>query len=743
MKNFVFFLCALLGASLVRAQNAPQAPAQDIVEQIMLPSNPVGDILSIYESLTSKRLIRDANLAGPNLSIIVPGSIPRADAIAIIESTLLLNGYSIVPVDAGTVKILGPQRPPLGETIPLYSDPRSLPSGERIISYYMPLRYISAKDAMVAFQGYVSKRATGSMIAVPNVNAVVITDNTPLIRRLIELQKLIDIPGARTLSRFVALKRADAEKVVEILGKLLEKQKASSQTGGGGTTVAPASAEGSEAPPAPAPGYSTPLFSAQVIADVRTNRVLIVASEDEMPELERLVREMDEAVELEQPLERHLEFAKAADVLPVLKSVLAEGTEKADADRQVNQTGESVFNGSSQGLRSSDGNGSGGSKPDLLNQPEAETAPLAVNVGKARLIADPAANNILVFGPPEAKAKAARVLTAIDRRPKLVYLATVIGQLTLGDGIEVGVDYLLKFKNLNPGGPATGAAALLRTTSGTDILADPTKVLSAAANALIGTAAGAAGTAAPIASGLTVYGTIAESVDIYAKALATTNRFKILHRPVVFTTNNSKAVISSGQSVPIPVSSLTSAITSTPNDVGTAITSNVQYKDVVLKLEVIPLVNSDNEVTLTIGQQNDSLLESVTISNNQVPVIGTQVLTTTVTVRNRETIVLGGLITEEKQQSRSGIPFLSSVPGLGYLFSTNKKSTTRRELIIMIQPLIVNSEADLAEANDVYKSMSAAQSESYEDSIPVRRAQPVFPVIPKPLPVPVDAYQSQ
>lgn len=734
MKIIAFSLCVFLSASFIRAQSTPQAPEQDLVEQIMLPSNPITDVLSVYESLTSKRLIRDANLAGPNLSITVPGSISRADAIAIIESTLLLNGYSIVPVDAGTVKILGPQRPALSEAIPLYSDPRSLPNSERIVSYYMPLRYISAKDAMVTFQGYVNKRATGSMIAVPNVNAIVITDNTPLIRRLIELQKLIDIPGTRTLSRFVALKRADAEKVVEILSKLLEKQRASSQAGAGGTAVAPAAVEGGEAPPAPEPRAQTPVFGAQVIADVRTNRVLIVAPEGEMPELERLVREMDEAVELEQPLERHLEFAKAAAVLPVLKSVLAEGTEKADAAQQLGQRDESIFNNASQGTRSGDGSngpGGGGSKPDLLNQPEAEGAPLAVNVGKARLIADPAANNILVFGPPEAKAKAARVLAALDRRPKLVYLATVIGQLTLGDGIEVGVDYLLKFKNLNPNGPTSGVAGLLRTTSGFDILADPSKVLSSAANSLAGTATGTASAAAPLASGLTVYGTIAESVDIYAKALATTNRFKVLHRPVVFTTNNTKAVISSGQSVPIPVSSLTSAITSTPNDVGTAITSNIQYKDVVLKLEVIPLVNSASEVTLTIGQQNDSLLESVLVSNNQVPVIGTQTLTTTVTVKNRETIVLGGLITEEKQRSRTGIPLLSSVPGLGYLFSTNKRSTTRRELIIMIQPLIVNSEADLAEANDVYQSMSAAQSEFYEDGLPVRRAQPVLPDSPR------------
>ena len=185
-------------------------------------------------------------------------------------------------------------------------------------------------------------------------------------------------------------------------------------------------------------------------------------------------------------------------------------------------------------------------------------------------------------------------------------------------------------------------------------------------------------------------------------------------------------MISSGQSVPIPVSTLTSAVaTGGPAaDTGTALASNIQYKDVVLKLEVIPLINSDDEVTLTVAQQNDSLLERVVVSNNEVPVIGTQELTTTITVKNRQTIVLGGLITEEKQDQKTGIPLISNIPGVGYLFSTTKKQTTRRELIVLIQPLIVASEADEAEANYIEKSMSKLQEDFYEDEVPVRRAKP-------------------
>lgn len=766
MKNLLTPAAALLlFLPAVPAQPAPArsgaapspaatdaAASSDLVQQIVLPNNPATDVVTLYESLTGKRLIRDANLAGPNLSIMIPGPLPRADAIAIIEATLLLNGYSLVPGEGGTIKVLGQNRSFIGESVPLIADPAALPATDTLVSYYMPLRYISAKDATACFQVYASKRPTGSMVSTPNGSAIVITDNSPLIRRLVQLQRYIDVPGARTLTRFVPLRRADAEKVAEMLNKLLDQQKINSGQLNAGRAIAlpatPAAGAagtpgGTVTPPPPADTGTAPSSGTiQVLADTRTNRILIIAPEHQVPELERLIHEMDESVELEQPLERHLEWAKAPEVLPVLESVLAEGNDKeAGASGANAPKSDSTFReGSGGGGGSLGSGGGGGQKPDLLNQPEMDTAPIAVRVGKARIIADPSANNILVFGPPEIKAKADRVITSLDRRPKLIYLSTVIGQLTLGNNLEVGVDYLVHFKNLDPGGNvATGVAGLLRTTGGRDILADPSKILANAAESLASTATAATSAvanAAPLASGLTIYGTIAESVDVYARALETTDRFKVLQRPVIYTSNNTKAVISSGQSVPVPVSSLTAATGGGANNLGTSITSNIQYKDVVLKIEVIPLINSDNEVTLVIAQQNDNILGNVTVSDNQVPIIGTQQLTTTVTLKNRQTIVLGGLITEEKTQSKSGIPLISSIPGLGYLFSTNKKGTIRRELIVMIQPLIVNNEADLSEANEVVRSTSSMKKDLEDPDVPVRRATAVFPKIPALLPTP-------
>lgn len=722
-RLLAFLLCAMLGFA---GATISGLRAQDDGVRVQLPNNSIDEVLSLYEMLTGKRLIRDSNLAGPPLSITFPGLVPRSDAVALIEAALLLNGYSLVPVDENTSKILGSAKSPLGESIPLFADPTQLPETDQLVSYFMLLDFIPTSDALEVFQSYATPRPNRSIVAVPNSNAIVITENTPFVRRLIELKNLIDVPGARTLTEFIPLTRADATRVAEMVNSLLEDEQQRRQR------------EEAQAAPPPQPPAAEPALNnlvespntvaapivtggggslapasaaVQVLPDVRTNRILVVAPENRMPYLRRLILDLDSAVALEQPLERPLKFISAGEVLPVLQSLLAEGDDEIAATGPAGGAGLTTTPPAAGAGQTGAGTGLG--RPDMLGTPVEDVAPLAVSVGKTRIIADQSGNKIIVIGPPESKNKAAQVLDMLDQRPKQVYLATIIGQLTLSDGLEVGFDYLVQFMDFNPDGLTSGFGAL-SLTRGVDLLPDPSSIVR-----------GAADTALPLLSGLTIYGTIAETVDIYAKALATSGRFEIISRPVVYTANNKKAVISSGRDEPVPVSTLTTAVTAVQQDTGASIASNIQFKPVVLKLEVIPLINSEDEVTLTIAQQNDNVLERVPISGNEVPVIGTQALTTTITLRNRETVVLGGLITEENQDSRTGIPLLRDIPGLGYLFSTTKKDVRRRELIVMIQPFIINTEDDLAEAQRIERDFTTMSEDLVEFEMPENRPPPV------------------
>jgi type II secretion system protein D len=749
LRASTFILSALLFSTALNAQVPPppppptpsnpsptppalQNPGVDSVT-IQLPNNPVTEVLSIYESLTGKRLLRDANLAGPNISIFVPGQLPKKDAIALIESALLLNGYSIVPLDDRTSKVLGQGRSPLGEAIPLFADPSLLPRTEELASYFMLLNYISPQDALQVFSNYVTMRPQGTIVAVPNSNALVITDNTTLIRRLIDLQRFIDVPGARILTEFIPLTRADAERVAETVNKLLEEENNNPTASANGlqppsqNAIPSPGVPGDGASPAPSipsvtgdPSTIQRLNSLiRVIPDSRTNRILVVAPEHRMGYLQRLIRDLDAAVSLDTALERPLQFVSAADVLPVLQSILAEGDETSSTATTSGGTSSSNA-GTGSNLPLGGGGGRSGDNsitPNLLGSPQEATAPQAVSVGKARIIADRSSNKIIVLGPPEVREKAARVLDMLDQRPKQIYLAVIIGQLTLRNQLEVGFDYLIKYKEStgNNGNTLFGLGGLTRTGA-LDILPDPSTLLN---NDLL-TRAGAAG-------GLTVFGTIAETVDIYAKFLAQNGDFKVISRPIVYTANNKKAVIASGQDVPVPTSTVTSALATDPNQTSTALTSNIGFKKVELKLEVIPLVNSEDEVTLTIAQQNNNIIDTVLISQNRVPVIGTQELTTTVTVRNRNTIVLGGLITEEDRRDTAGIPLLKDIPGLGYLFSNTAKEVVRRELIILIQPFIISDHQDLLEAQMSMREASRLDDEIQDlEAQTIRRAEPIY-----------------
>jgi general secretion pathway protein D len=204
------------------------------------------------------------------------------------------------------------------------------------------------------------------------------------------------------------------------------------------------------------------------------------------------------------------------------------------------------------------------------------------------------------------------------------------------------------------------------------------------------------------------------------------NDFKVLATPSVYAKNAAKSVISSGQRIAVPATILSNGGFSA----GIANTSvSVEYRDVVLKLEVIPLINSDDEVTLRIAQVNDNIVGSQTIGGNTVPTIGTQELVTEVAVKNGATVVLGGLITERTTKNKNGVIGLSRIPILGHLFGTTQNQTTRDELLIFIQPRIVHSDDALDTSNNVESGRSMIYDESMQFGSPglenIPRALPV------------------
>jgi type II secretory pathway component GspD/PulD (secretin) len=415
-------------------------------------------------------------------------------------------------------------------------------------------------------------------------------------------------------------------------------------------------------------------------------------------------------VPLDSVLERPLRFVSSRDVLPVLSDLLSEGEETSG----TGTTGGGTAGGSSatvdsgstfgQGMGSDSSSGIGGggtSRPDRIKEPTADVAPESVIIGKTKLIADKSANSIIVIGPPDSRQKVAQLLDMLDVRPRQVYIAAVIGELQLTDEMEFGFNYFLRYKSKD--GTGVGGA-LINGLGGTNLfnpssIVDPTK--------LVG-----------LFNGLTVYGTIADSLDYYVRALEETQKFKILSRPVVYTTNNKKAVISAGQRVPYTSSTLTStSITGIGPNQNAGVTANITYLDVLLKLEVLPLINANRDVTLVIVQTNSNILGEETFGGgNKAPRVSAQELTTTVTVPSGGTVVLGGLIIENTRANDGGLPFLMRLPVLGYIFKQTTRSVERRELLVLLQPTVVENDSETAIASAEERYRTKLGDELYDEA---------------------------
>jgi len=198
------------------------------------------------------------------------------------------------------------------------------------------------------------------------------------------------------------------------------------------------------------------------------------------------------------------------------------------------------------------------------------------------------------------------------------------------------------------------------------------------------------------AQGTNIYLAAGATLASVVHALDSTGRFRVISRPMVFTSNNKKAIIANGQEIPVPVNTLSNVSGATVAGVA-SVQSSIEFKKVALQLEVVPLINSEKEVSLDILQKIDSVVpgSNVNIGGNQVPTIATRYIRTNVSAPNCSTIVLGGLITDTKNTSKDGIPYLSRLPVVGSLFRSTTKNRDRTELIILMRPEVSLTKLDL------------------------------------------------
>jgi type II secretion system protein D len=709
----------------------PQGGQQTV--RLQFPNSDVADVLRFYESLTGKKLIMDNFVTG-KVNIFLSKDVPRDEAIKIIEISLLLNGFSLIPAEGDIVKVIGTGKNPRTTGVPIISDETEIPSGDHVISYLFKLRYADPQELLQALGQYLSPpQPYTSFLALPKAGAILVTENSSVIRTLAKIIDQVDVPPAEVVSEFIKLERADASKVVDMLKDVFEKTEKQAQPGqpgyrpgvrpvGGANVPAPqtVSVETSEL------AGLTALTEESVIvgkikleADVRTNRIHVITRPVNMPFVRKLIAEFDANVEFAKPVTRALRYISAADVLPVIVQTLTEpgqpgaGAEGAAGAAQPGQTpqprrtttGTATGGGLASTTTTSSGmyGGAAGGGESTLNISEelqtqpVDTTPKSVTVGNAKIIADQRANTIITLGNQEVVVKVQKVLDEMDVKAPQVALSTVIGELSLTNDEELGVDWFAKYdrkvvgisrNNTNanvqiPG--VTGASGSTGSTGSITSILDPAGLVNFG-NAL-----------RTVTSGTNVFIAAGNYLATIVHALEATGKFKVINRPVVFTSNNKKAIIASGTEIPIPVNTVTAPVSTATGAVvnnGLGQNSSIEFKRVALQLEVVPLINSEREVSLDILQKLDSISGSTLVNGNLIPNIATRYVRTNVSAPNGSTIVLGGLITDQKQKSFSGIPVIDKIPYLGAAFRSTTYTRTRSELIILMCPEVSLTKLD-------------------------------------------------
>ncbi len=291
----------------------------------------------------------------------------------------------------------------------------------------------------------------------------------------------------------------------------------------------------------------------------------------------------------------------------------------------------------------------------------------------ARIIPDETTNSIVILGTPDDYAVMLTALEQIDIVPRQVMIEAIVAEVTLTDNMRFGLQWLIQ-----------NDAKLQVKPFNKDINLN-----------------GSLGFNSPIDGAVLTYQAfdLAKQAKVTIQALADANKAKILSSPHVLVSDNHEATIQVGDQIPISTSTTTTPIGGTVATNTT--TSTIQYKDTGTILKVKPQVNDSGLVALEVSQEV-SKANIVNILGTQQYQITKREISTNLVAQDGQTIVLGGLIDETASKGRSGVPFLSKIPILGYLFGNTIDDRTRTELIVLLTPHVMRNRQESSKTSENY-----------------------------------------
>jgi general secretion pathway protein D len=283
--------------------------------------------------------------------------------------------------------------------------------------------------------------------------------------------------------------------------------------------------------------------------------------------------------------------------------------------------------------------------------------------GQTKIIPDERTNSLLVFADKVDMAMIKKVINQLDVVLAQVIIDAVIMEVSLSDGQNLGFSY----NQVNPSTPGNYFSGIGAINNGTFLNGGN-----------FATGAGTNGLAS-LPSGLSYAAAFGNDFDATVTAIANDSRINVLSRPRIQTSHAVPAEIQVGNTVPYVTGTYFGGINGQAS-------SQYTQTFVGIDLQVTPLINADGMVVMQINLNVQQLGTPTTIDGNPVPTTTQRAASATVSVKDRETIILGGFISDTKSTSHGGVPLLMDIPVLGNLFRSSNDSKQRVELVVLIRP---------------------------------------------------------
>lgn len=599
--------------------------------------------------ITGKNFAVDPRVRG-NVTVISNKPLNKAEVYDLFLGVLNVNGVVAIP-SGNTIKLV-PDSNVKSSGVPFDSKHRA--TGDQIVTRVIWLENTNPNDLIPAIRPLMPQFA--HLSAVAGTNALIVSDRASNIYQLETIIRNLDGTGQNDIEA-VSLQSSQAEEMIGLLESM-------------SSTGAARDLKGSRI---------------RIIADTRTNRIVLKGDTATRKRIRQMIEMLDvpAADRLGGLKVFRLKYASAKNLAEILQGLVS-GQSLSGSSNSNSSSNNNVMNNSNN---NNSGSSSSGSSSSSISTPSInlgagsntsnQNSITSFNANGVSIIADDSQNSLVVKADPQLMREIESAIQQLDIRRQQVLIEAAIIEVEGNDADQLGVQWAL--------GDLTNGVGLINFSNVGASIAE------LAAGYVAG---GAAGAAANLGTGTSLLlGDYRESDNgsrkLYGaliQALKSKTKSNLLSTPSIVTMDNEEAYIVVGQNVPFVTGSATTT------SAGLNPYTTVERKDVGVTLKVVPHIGEGGSVRLEVEQEVSAVQDK---GQAQDLVTSKRAIKTSILAEHGQTIVLGGLISDNSIHSRQSVPGLGAIPGLGRLFRADAKSNEKRNLLVFIHPTIVGDKNDV------------------------------------------------